>query len=81
MELIDMIAKEGTTDEHRCTQMCRAARRSVGDPPDLEARPAEIKQQAEPEARCLQIIDALRRMDAVQCFHRLELNHDLALDQ
>ena len=76
--LIDMIAKEWN---HGCTQMHHVADRSVGNPMDFETWLAEIEQQTEPEARCLQIIDALRGMHAVQCFHRLQFNHNRALDQ
>ena len=79
------------TDEHRWIQMNTdiAERRAVAerispvldDAPDLDARRAEVDQQAERFAGGTQVVDALRAVRAVERSHGLQFDEDGIRDQ
>jgi len=48
---------------------------------DLQARLAEIEQQAEMQAGCFEVIDTLGAVRLVQCFHGLQLDQKRIVDQ
>jgi hypothetical protein len=48
---------------------------------DLRPRPAEVQQQAEPQSRRLQIVEALRGMWVIQSLHRFQCDGKYPLYQ
>ena len=55
--------------------------RIIGNPLNLDTRPAEIDQQAKPLSGCPQVVDALRAMRAIERPHRLQFDQDGTLDK
>src|SRR5208337_1536992 len=69
-----------SADARGCTQMERNASRAVCYTLDLQAWLAEVE-QAEPQAGCFEIVDALGAMRLVRCLDGLQLDQERRLDQ
>ena len=63
------------TDEHRLL------RTSERYPPNLDPRVAEIDQQAEPQASCLEVVEALSQVNIIYDASMLEFHEDTEFDE
>jgi len=78
-----------SADARGCTQMERNASQAVDHALDFQASPAEVEQQAELPAGCLEIVDALHptpgsrargHVRVIQCFDGLQFDQQHVLD-
>ncbi len=69
-----------TADGRRWTQIAPAALNVVDDAANLETGVTEVQQQRQMQAGGLQIIHALRGVDAVESSHRLQFDDDAAIN-
>src|ERR1700722_302485 len=69
-----------TADGRRWTQIAPAALNVVDDAANLETGVTEVQQQRQMQAGGLQIIHALRGVDAVESSHRFQFDDDAAIN-